>query len=51
MTGLSSGISMAMGTGAFDYIDLDSIHFLNHRKRYGALIVEGAKYRIKSNDQ
>ncbi len=46
MTGLSTGISMAMGTGAFDYIDLDSIHFLNHRKRYGALIVEGAGYEI-----
>lgn len=45
MTGLSAGITMAMGTGAFDYIDLDSIHFLNHGKRYGELIVEGPGYR------
>jgi len=47
MTGLSAGIAMAMGTGAFDYIDLDSIHFLHHRKRYGEIIVEGAEYRRK----
>lgn len=44
MTGLSSGIAMAMGTAAFDYIDLDSIHFLHHRKRYGEITVEGAGY-------
>jgi L-alanine-DL-glutamate epimerase-like enolase superfamily enzyme len=47
MTGLSAAIAMAMGTGAFDYIDLDSIHFLAHRKQYGEIIVEGAKYRLR----
>ena len=45
MTGLSAGIAMAMGTAAFDYIDLDSVHFLNHRKQYGEIAVEGAGYR------
>ncbi len=45
MTGLSAGIAMAMGTAAFDYIDLDSIHFLHHRKQYGEITVEGAGYR------
>jgi|GEM_PF-132994 len=45
MTGLSAGIAMAMGTAAFDYIDLDSVHFLHHRKRYGEITVEGAGYR------
>jgi L-alanine-DL-glutamate epimerase-like enolase superfamily enzyme len=45
MTGLSAGIAMAMGTAAFDYIDLDSVHFLNHRKQYGEITVEGAEYR------
>ncbi|OPY02439.1 MAG: L-Ala-D/L-Glu epimerase [Syntrophorhabdus sp. PtaB.Bin184] len=51
MTGLSAGIAMAMGTGVFDYIDLDSLHFLHHRKRYGEIVAEGAVYRIKDNDQ
>ena len=46
MTGLSAGINLAMGTGAFDYIDLDSIHFLNHRRQYGELALEGAGYVI-----
>ncbi len=46
MTGLSAGINLAMGTGAFDYIDLDSIHFLNHRRQYGGLALEGAGYVI-----
>ncbi|MDD3845237.1 MAG: enolase C-terminal domain-like protein [Syntrophorhabdaceae bacterium] len=51
MTGLSAGIAMAMGTDAFDYIDLDSIRFLHHRKQYGEIAVEGAGYRINDNGQ
>jgi L-alanine-DL-glutamate epimerase-like enolase superfamily enzyme len=31
MVGLSAGLCLAAGTGAFDYVDLDSIHFLHHR--------------------
>jgi len=45
MTGLSAGIAMAMGTAAFDYVDLDSVHFLRHRRQYGEITVEGAGYR------
>ncbi|HEY3278074.1 MAG TPA: enolase C-terminal domain-like protein [Syntrophorhabdaceae bacterium] len=37
MVGLSAGISLAAGTGAFDYIDLDGIYFLHHLKKYGAI--------------
>lgn len=44
MTGLSAGIYLAAGTGAFDYIDLDSIHFLYHRDRYGAITLKGPEF-------
>lgn len=46
MTGLSAAIHMAMGTKGFDYIDLDSIHYLRHRKQYGDILVEGPTYNI-----
>lgn len=46
MTGLSAGILMAMGGAAFDYIDLDSIHYLHHKNRYGRISVNGAHYSI-----
>jgi L-alanine-DL-glutamate epimerase-like enolase superfamily enzyme len=45
MTGLSAGILMAMGTHAFDYIDLDSVHYLHHKNRYGDIVIDGACYR------
>ena len=45
MTGLSAGILMAMGTDAFDHIDLDSIHYLHHRNSYGDIGIDGACYR------
>ena len=44
MVGLSSGINLAMGTGSFDYIDLDSVHFLGHGKQYGTLDIDGPFY-------
>lgn len=47
MTGLSAGINLAMGSGLFDYIDLDSIHFLNHRKTYGTLEMRGPAFNAK----
>ena len=31
MTGLSAGIYCAAGTGAFDYVDLDSVHLYYYR--------------------
>jgi L-Ala-D/L-Glu epimerase len=44
MTGLSAGIYFALGTGGFDYIDLDAIHFLHHKNRYGDINIEGPRY-------
>lgn len=44
MVGLSAAIYCAMGTGAFDYIDLDSIHFLHHRKQYQDITIDGPAY-------
>jgi L-Ala-D/L-Glu epimerase len=47
MVGLSAGIYLAAGSGAFDYIDLDAVHFLRYRSVPGAPItVEGPRYRI-----
>jgi L-Ala-D/L-Glu epimerase len=46
MTGLSAGIQIAAGTGAFDYIDLDSIYFLHHRKNYGTIRITGPEFLI-----
>lgn len=47
MTGLSAGIYFALGTGGFDYIDLDAIHFLHHKNRYGDIRIEGPRYTYK----
>ncbi len=46
MTGLSAGLYMAMGTGAFDHIDLDSVHYLRHKNRYGRMTIDGPLFRI-----
>jgi L-alanine-DL-glutamate epimerase-like enolase superfamily enzyme len=46
MTGLSAGIYLAAGTGEFDYIDLDSIHFLHHRRQYEDIAIAGRFYHI-----
>jgi L-alanine-DL-glutamate epimerase-like enolase superfamily enzyme len=48
MVGLSAGIYMAAATGAFDYIDLDSIHFLYHRKRNGNITICSNRYCINT---
>ncbi len=44
MVGLSAGIYFALGTGGFDYIDLDSVHFLHHRKQYKDISIDGPRY-------
>ena len=44
MTGLSAAIYMAAGQGVFEFIDLDSIHFLHHRNRYNDISVKGPVY-------
>jgi L-alanine-DL-glutamate epimerase-like enolase superfamily enzyme len=46
MVGLSTAIFCAMGSGAFDYIDLDSVHFLHHRKQYQDIIIDDSAYHI-----
>lgn len=50
IVGLSAGISLAVGTGGFDYIDLDSIWFLRHKNRYDGISIDGPVYTI-FNDQ
>ncbi len=51
MVGLSAAVYFAMGSGLFDYIDLDSIHFLNHFGRYGDLTITGNSYKIKAGQK
>jgi len=51
MVGLSTAIYFAMGCGQFDYIDLDSIHFLNHFGRYGDLTITGNSYKIEAKQR
>lgn len=46
MVGLSAAIYLAAGTDAFDYLDLDSIHFLFHPRRFGSIVIDGATYRL-----
>lgn len=48
MTGLSAGIYMASGTNKFDYIDLDSIYYINHRKKYGNIEIGPTFFTIKT---
>jgi L-alanine-DL-glutamate epimerase-like enolase superfamily enzyme len=52
MAGLSAGILCACGTGAFDFVDLDSIHFLFRNRPDEKIIVEGPKFivRPRKND-
>ena len=51
MVGLSAAVYFAAGSGQFDYIDLDSIHFLNHFARYGDLTITGNSYKIKAGQR
>jgi len=46
LVGLSAAIHLAAGTGAFDYIDLDSVYFLHHRKKYGNILLDGPRLSI-----
>ena len=41
MVGLSAAILFALGTGYFDYVDLDSAHFLYGGKHYPNLSIKG----------
>lgn len=46
MVGLSTAIYCAAGSAAFDYIDLDSVHFLHHRKQYQDITIDNACYHL-----
>ena len=35
---------LAAGSGAFDYIDLDAIHLLSHRRRWEDIAIDGRQY-------
>jgi len=47
MVGLSAAINLAAGTGGFDYIDLDSIHLLYHKNRYGNISIQGPCFLLQ----
>lgn len=47
MVGLSAGIYLAAGTGSFDYVDLDAIHFLYHKNTYGDISLKGPCFKLK----
>ncbi len=49
MVGLSAGIYFAAGTGAFDYVDLDGVHFLFARRQFGPITVAGREYILESD--
>lgn len=48
MVGLSAGLALAAGTGAFDAVDLDGVHFLRRLPRWSGIAVDGARYRFVS---
>lgn len=39
MVGLSAAVYLACGMAVFDFVDLDSVHFLYHTRRYGDISV------------
>lgn len=51
MTGLSAGIFCASGTGIFDYIDLDAVHFLYHRGHSGGIVITGPAFSLFQGDR
>ncbi|MCY2929696.1 MAG: hypothetical protein NTV86_09425 [Planctomycetota bacterium] len=48
MVGLSAGIRLAAGTGAFDYVDLDAVHFLYHRGAPEGIATAGPRYTLEN---
>jgi L-alanine-DL-glutamate epimerase-like enolase superfamily enzyme len=47
MVGLSAGLALAAGTGAFGAIDLDAIHFLHRLPSDPGIEVNGPRYRFR----
>ena len=46
IVGLSAAIYCAAGSGAFDYIDLDSVHFLYAHYHHRNITIDGAMYHL-----
>jgi len=46
MVGLSAAINFAAGRGAFDYIDLDSVHFFAHGRKYGDIAIRANQFEV-----
>jgi L-alanine-DL-glutamate epimerase-like enolase superfamily enzyme len=46
MVGLSGAIFLAAGTGAFDYVDLDAVHFLYGKNSYPGIRIEGPSFIV-----
>jgi L-Ala-D/L-Glu epimerase len=46
MTGLSAAVYLAGGSNVFDFIDLDSVYFLYHRRRYGDISIKAPLFHI-----
>jgi L-alanine-DL-glutamate epimerase-like enolase superfamily enzyme len=44
MCGLSAAVRMAAGTGAFTFIDLDSVYFLYGSNRYEGIETRGPDF-------
>ncbi len=47
MVGLSAGIYLTLGYGGFEFIDLDSIYFLHHKRQYGNITINGPEFIIE----
>jgi len=47
MIGLSAAINLAAGTGAFDYIDLDSVFLLYHKNEFENISLRGPCFIIE----
>ncbi len=47
MCGLSAAICMAAGTGAFDFIDLDSVYFLYGSNRFPGIDIAGPNFLLQ----
>lgn len=47
MVGLSAAIFMASGSGAFDFVDLDAVHFLYGRNDYPGISREGREFVVR----
>jgi L-alanine-DL-glutamate epimerase-like enolase superfamily enzyme len=49
MVGLSAGIFMAAGTGAFDYVDLDSVYLMEKAGRQRGIGMDGSSFVMEGS--